>query len=606
LAKDREALTRVKEASDIVDVVGSYVTLLPARDKFKGLCPFHDDHNPSMTVDPRWQNFRCWSCQKSGDVFTFIQEIERVDFREALELLARRAGITLEKTADSPQNRGRAAMLDVVRWSAEQYQRCLLDSPLAETARKYLAERHLAGETVRRFGLGYAPGTGTWLVERAAAAGLSDQVLLEVGLIAERSEGKGHYDRFRDRVMFPIRDVRGQTVGFGGRILPGSPYAERAPKYYNSSDTPLFSKSECLYGLDLARQAGAAAGYLAVVEGYTDVMMAHQVGICQVVATMGTALNARHVHHLRRYVPRVVLVFDADAGGNTGVDRALEIFVSQEVELAVATLPEGLDPCDLLVQEGGPEQFKEILASAVDALDFKLNQLLAAEGTAGVEGRRRAVDAVLAIIALAPEMAGHAGAVKIDLTVNRIAHRLGIDERTVRARLQELRKASRERKRPEHLAKPDGPPGPEAGEEVREAPAAPRERQLLQMLLAEPTLVPEAATAIRPEEIQHQGLRRLLDGLYGLHAVGETPDLDGLRPRIIDVPRLAEAALILQEQGRHIPDRVGCLRALADEFRRLRELPHRQELKNQLRGADDSAALELLRQLQKQSVGPDF
>jgi DNA primase len=604
LARDREALTRVKEASDIVDVVGSYVTLLPARDKFKGLCPFHDDHNPSMTVDPRWQNFRCWSCQKSGDVFTFIQEIERVDFREALELLARRAGITLEKTANSPQNRSRAAMLDGVRWAAEQYQYCLLDNPLAEAARKYLGARHLTGDTVRRFGLGYAPASGNWLTERAAAAGLSDEVLLQVGLIGERTEGKGHYDRFRDRVMFPIRDVRGQTVGFGGRVLPDTPTAERGPKYYNSSDTPLFSKSECLFGLDLARQAGATAGYLAVVEGYTDVMMAHQVGICHLVATMGTALNARHVQHLRRYVPRVVLVFDADAGGNTGVDRALEIFVSQEVELAIATLPEGLDPCDLLVQEGGPERFKDILAGAVDALDFKLNQVLSAEAATSVEGRRRAVDAVLGIIALAPEMTGHAGAVKIDLVVNRIAHRLGIDERTARARLQEMRR--------QNAARPDyrRPPAPQqAGEEKRDAPAVPRERVLLQLLLADPALVREAIAEIRPEEVQHQGLRRLLEGLYALHNEGETPDLDGLRPRIIDVPGLAEAALALQEVGRQEPDRVRRLKELIAEFQRLKEEPHKESIKNQLRTAaperDHAAAVELLRRLQRQSVAPD-
>jgi len=602
----------VKEASDIVDVVGSYVTLLPARDKFKGLCPFHDDHNPSMTVDPRWQNFRCWSCQKSGDVISFIQEIERVDFREALELLARRAGITLEKTADSPQNRSRAAMLDVVRWATEQYQHCLLDNPLAEAARKYLGARQLTGETVRRFGLGYAPASGNWLTERAAAARLSDEVLLQVGLVGERPEGKGHYDRFRDRVIFPIRDVRGQTVGFGGRVLPDTPTAERGPKYYNSADTPLFTKSECLFGLDLARQAGTAAGYLAVVEGYTDVMMAHQVGIGQVVATMGTALNARHVQHLRRYVPRVVLVFDADAGGNTGVDRALEIFVSQEVDLAVATLPEGLDPCDLLVLEGGTERFKDILAGAVDALDFKLNQVLAVEASTGVEGRRRAVDAVLGIIALAPETPGHAGAVKIDLVVNRIAHRLGIDERTVRARLQELRQ--------QHAARPDyrRPPAPasreregpeQAGEEKREAPAAPRERVLLQLLLADPALVPEAARDIRPEEVQHQGLRRLLEGLYALHTEGETPDLDGLRSRIIDVPRLAEAALALQEVGRQEPDRVRRLKELIAEFHRLKEEPHKESIKNQLRSAaperDHAAAVELLRRLQRQSVAPD-
>src|SRR6266849_1856234 len=229
------------------------------------------------------------------------------------------------------------------------------------------------------------------------------------GFLARRQEGNGYYDRFRDRVIFPIRDARGQTVGFGGRILPSSPLSAKWPKYINSSETPLFTKSEQLYGLDQARQAGMTAGYLAVVEGYTDVLMAHQMGVPQVVATLGTALNARHVQHLRRFVPKVVLVFDADAGGNTGVDRALEIFVSHNVDLAIATLPEGKDPCDLLGEDGGAESFRRVLANAVDALDFKLNQLLAADGSTSIEGKRKVVEALLSVIALAPEMSGEGG-----------------------------------------------------------------------------------------------------------------------------------------------------------------------------------------------------
>ena len=188
----------------------------------------------------------------------------------------------------------------------------------------------------------------------------------------------------------------------------------------------------------MARHAAGEAGYLAVVEGYTDVLMAHQMGVGQVVATMGTALNARHVQQMRRFAPRVVLVFDADAGGNTGVDRALEIFASHDVDLAIATLPEGLDPCDLLVQQGA-DAFRRVLESAVDALEFKLNQVLAGEGPLGVEDKRRAVDAVLGIIALAPPMPGQAGAVKAQLMVNRIAQRLALKEETVWARLRELR-----------------------------------------------------------------------------------------------------------------------------------------------------------------------
>jgi DNA primase len=597
LADDRVALIKqVKEANDIVDVVGACVALRPAGPTYKGLCPFHDDHRPSFDVDPRRQRYRCWSCGKVGDVLTFVQEHDRVSFLEALELLARRVGINLEKRGDNPQTRSRALMLDVVRWAAEEFHQCLLNStlPEAEAARLYVGERQLTGETVRRFGLGYAPVSGIWLTQRASQAGISTELLEKVGLIARRQEGSGFYDRFRERVMFPIRDARGQTVGFGGRIMPSSAWASRGRKYLNSSETPLFSKSENLYGLDQARQAGATAGYLAVVEGYTDVLMASQMGVPQVVATMGTALNARHVQHLRRYVPQVVLIFDADAGGSSGVDRALEIFVSQDVELKIATLPEGLDPCDLLVQQG-PGPFREALDKAVDVLEFKLNQVWQTEAQGGIEGRRRAVDAVLKVIALAPEMPGQAGQVKFELMVNRIAQRLALKEERVWARLAELRARRSD----------SGPSRPEGreDEEIPKAPAPPRERQLLQVLLAEPALVPVAAAEVPSREMEHPWARLLLETLYRLHAEGLVPDLDLLRTRI-DNPQLIAKALQMQEIGRASADRATWLKQLLAEFRKRRELPEKQELQNQLQAANDhAAAVELLRQLQNQEAG---
>jgi DNA primase len=482
-------------------------------------------------------------------------------------------------------------MLETIRWAAELFQRCLLEDSVADAARHYLGERRLLGETVRRFGLGYAPLAGDWLVQRARADGIGFERLEEIGLIAASVQGNGHYCRFRDRVMFPIRDALSRTVGFGGRILPTSPLLPRAPKYYNSAETPLFSKSEQLYGLDLARAAAGKAGYLAVVEGYTDVLMAHQAGVPQVVATMGTALNAKHVHKLRTFAPRVVLVFDADAGGEGGVDRALEIFAGQEVDLAVAALPDGMDPCDLLVARGA-EPFKEALEGAADALDFKLRQVTAGGADDGVEGRRRAADAVLAVIALAPELSGQSGAMKRELMVTRIAKRLGLQEATVRARLDELRR-QRQRGEDERRQEPDG--------ERRALKPLPHERQLLEVLLAEPGLVPEALAEVNVGEIGHLGLQQLLAGLYALHAEGEPPTLDLLRARL-DNPRLAEAALKLQDVGRANPDRGATLRQLLNEFRRRRLQPVRQELQNQLSAVSDHArAVELLRRLQAET-----
>ncbi|GIW85100.1 MAG: hypothetical protein KatS3mg107_0760 [Gemmataceae bacterium] len=365
MPSDPVELTKaIKAACDIVSVVGSYLTLKPAGATFKGLCPFHDDTRPSLDVDPRRQRYRCWACGAYGDVFQFVMAMEKVDFREARAILARRAGIRLEDESSSGPASQRRRWLEVLQWAQQRYHECLRESDLAETARKYLGERGLHGGTVRDFGLGYAPLAGEWLLQQARRDLIDPQILVETGLLLARQENRGWFDRFRDRIMFPIRDPRGQVIAFGGRILPSSPLATRAPKYYNSAETPLFSKSEVLYGLDRARPAAVSAGYLVIVEGYTDVLMAHQCGFAQVVATMGTALTARHISLIRRFVPKVILVFDADAGGLTGTDRALELFLTHDLEVAIATLPPGLDPCDLLAQSHGPTLFAQALASA--------------------------------------------------------------------------------------------------------------------------------------------------------------------------------------------------------------------------------------------------
>jgi DNA primase len=601
---DRDAMKRqVREASDIVAIIGSYINVLPHGRLFKAVCPFHDDTRPSLQIDPQWQNYRCWACQKKGDVFTFVCDYEKVNFREALEILAKRAGINLQ---GAPQeNTKRIKLLETVRWAEAKYHDALLETDeLGARARIYLGQRKLVGSTIRSFKLGYAPNAGDWLVREAQADGIDFDLLREVGLIADRREHVGCYDRFRDRVMFPIRDARGQTVGFGGRILPDSPLAERGPKYYNSSETPLFLKQELLYGLDVARHAGATEGYLAVVEGYTDVMMAHQCGITNVVATMGTALNKNHVKQLRRFVPKVVLVFDADEGGTTGVDRALEVFINNDVDLTIATLPDGLDPCDLLTSQG-PEPFKKALASATDALDFKLTQLLTNAGNS-VEAIKRVVDSILNIMALAPDIPGQTGQVKQELLMTRLAQRLGLRQETLWTRFGELKAAKK--REATRLAPPTQKVTAHTTPEqpVRSAPADPLERQLLEILLAEPALVAKAYLEVRPEELKHQGLQKLLAGLYHLLDHGETPNLDNLRDNL-NHPALSAKAYDLQETGRGIPDRSGYLRKVLDAFRdRIRATTTRQVKDRLTTETSYEAQLELLRILQARSKGPDI
>ncbi|MCS6864907.1 MAG: DNA primase [Gemmataceae bacterium] len=616
-----EQTKQIKAASDIVAVVGTYLALKPAGKTFKALCPFHPDSRPSLDVDPQRQRYKCWSCGAQGDVFAFVMHMEKVGFKEARAILAQRAGIKLDEQP-SPHERHRSQLLEVMKWAQAKYAYQLLEEEAGEAARQYLGERRLAGKTIRQFGLGYAPLQGDWLARLAAADGIADELLVEVGLIAPSQSGRGYYDRFRDRVMFPIRDVRGQVVGFGGRILPTSPLAARGPKYYNSAETPLFHKSELLYGLDLARHAGAAAGYLAVVEGYTDVMMAHQCGIAQVVATMGTALNAKHVAQLRRYVPKVVLVYDADAGGFLGVDRALELFIAHDVELAVATLPDELDPCDLLVRPDGVATFQRILNSASDALDFKLNRLLEKTATPSDQQQRRILDEILSLLAAAPPQPGAAAQVKRELIINRLAHRLGLRQETVWARFGELRKAHETTLREQAAPAASGQSQPQnaratsgfvesAGDAPWPTTERPRtaakvsaqvaaERQLVELLLGDPALVAVAAPQISPAEITHTGLRRILTELYAIHHAGLVPDLEHLRVRLEDRPDLFEAAAYkLQPVGQLMQDRDEWLTRLLKRFAEWKATAAVRSVKQQLATADDDQAAELFRQLQR-------
>ena len=594
---DNDRVKMVKEASDIVDVVGSYISLRPAgQQTFKGLCPFHDDHRPSFDVDPKRGRYRCWSCGKYGDVITFVQEYEKVEFAEALEILAKRAGINLEKKENLVQNRLRGSMLDSVRWASDQYHQCLQESPLAAEARSYLSSRGLEDEIIRQFGLGFAPRRGDWLLELAHNDGVDVGMLEQVGLIGRKTDKPGLYDRFRDRIMFPIRNVLGNTVGFGGRIMPSSPFVDKAPKYYNSSDSTLFSKSEQLYGIDQARNSIGKAGYLAVVEGYTDVMMAHQMGVGNIVATMGTAINARHLRQLRRWTSKVVLVFDADAGGEQGVDRALELFVTNDMDLAIATLPEGLDPCDMLLNDG-PEAFQEVLKGAVDALEFKLSSILAeiSRDGASVETKRKATDSILSVLARIPVESSPSSQLKMQLMLGRIGKRLGLSDETLKNRVNELRPKTESRKVDTNIIN--------TTEESRRAKPVPEEKELVEVLLANPDLVFRAKQDLSIDDLNHPGLRQIVSILFDLLDEKRTPDLDAVRARMGDSP-IGSRLLDLADQGRRNPEPVTWYGNILERFNERKVKPVVRVLQDQLHAANDhETAMELLRKLQSRSVG---
>lgn len=583
----------MKEASDIVAVVGQYLTLKPAGKVFKGLCPFHNDSRPSFDVDPKFQNYRCWSCGAKGDVIKFVQDHDKISFLDAIELLAHRAGINLDQHK-RPVDAAKLRLMAVLKWAEGLYQKCLLEDPAAESARLYLGERRLLGETVRKFGLGFVPPVWDFIAKQMHAAPAPPEVLVEAGLILPRKEKEGYFDKFRDRVMFPIRNLTGQTVGFGGRILPGSVFGEREAKYINSSDSDAFKKSELVYGLDTARLAAQTAGFLAVVEGYTDVLMAHQCGVTNVVASMGTALGGEHLRQVRRFAPRVVLVYDADAGGQTGIDRALELFIREDMDLAIARLPEGLDPYDLLVKQGA-EPFQAALAEAVDVLDYKMDAVLTQSAGDTVEAGRKTVESVLGMLALAPTAATTKTQIRRELILSRVAKRFGLREETLGRRLRELQS-----QRPRE----DSPARANADEvaltrQMGGAVPDPIERELVEVLLAEPVLTAKAKAEIAPERIQHAGLQRIVTEMYDLIGNGILPELDAVRMRLIDKPRLADFAFRFYEIGSMNKERHAWFERILQGFRDRDTARASSALKSQLKAAGDpQQALDLLRKLQ--------
>jgi DNA primase len=375
--------SRVLESTDIVELIGRTVRLQRRGKDHVGLCPFHQEKTPSFTVSPAKQLFHCFGCKKSGNVIDFVIERDRVEFKDALRTLAEAAGIPMSQGGSDSANKTSEiqALRDANAAACMFFEKQLAHPAIGKAAREYLGVRGFDAESIKRFRIGLAPAAWDAFQTSPEARKFSPAILALAGLLKPRQQGEGHYDTFRNRLMFPIRDAEGRIIAFGGRVMPGSDDAEgnaSAPaKYLNSPQTPLFDKGRCAFGLDLARQRIIETRTVAVVEGYTDVVMAHQFGCTNVVSTLGTALTDRHLTLLGRFADRVVLLFDPDAAGDAAVDRAIELAMTHDkLELAVVTLPDGLDPDEFLLRHGAAE-FEKVCAQAADAVGFKWKQLTA-------------------------------------------------------------------------------------------------------------------------------------------------------------------------------------------------------------------------------------
>ena len=443
---------RIRESIDIVDVIGASIELRRQGRNFVGLCPWHQDSRPSLQVNQERQSWKCWVCDVGGDVFSFVMQREGFGFREALEMLAERAGITLER---SPVNRAepgspndKNTLYKAMAWAAKAYHRCLLEAADAAAGRKYLAERDIRETSIQQFQIGFVPNQWNWLVGQAERASFSPEVLESVGL-AVKSERTGRwYDRFRGRIMFPICDTQRRPIAVGGRILPEFA-EEKSAKYINSPETRLFSKSEQLYGLDLARDAVAKQNEVIVMEGYTDVVMARQSGIEHAVAVLGTALGQRHIPLLKRFTDRIALVLDGDTAGQRRANEILDLFIANQVDLRIVTLPDQLDPCDYVNQHGADAMLQTV-ATAPDAWEHKIQKEIGGvDLLRDTHGANRALETLIGTFAMTPtinQSGSSAQLLREQQILSRLAREFGLEEHQLRQRLAAARRQQAEKR----------------------------------------------------------------------------------------------------------------------------------------------------------------
>jgi DNA primase len=493
-----ESLERVKQAADIVEVISAHTDLRRQGSRWVGLCPFHEERTPSFSVDAQEKLYHCFGCGVGGDTIKFVEEKEGLGFAEAVELLADRYGVELEREREDPRaeakRQERRRLGELLDRTAAFYAAYLWDSDETGKAREYLGGRGLGEKALRAFGVGYAPSAWDTVLLRGQRAGFGVEELRRVGL-AQRGRGGGEYDRFRSRIMFPIRDRRGRTLGFGGRAMR----SDQGAKYVNTAETEFFHKSRLLYGIDLAKAAIAKAGRAVVVEGYTDAIALHQAGVEEAVGVMGTAITEEQVAALSGMVDEVVLALDADSAGQEAMLRAQRVAAGRKMRLRVAAMPSGEDPAEMVAAEGGAERFGALLADAVELPVFQVGLVLERTDAGSPTARDRALAEVAPIVAGMGE-----GASRDDL-VRQVAERLDLEPAMVMGRVVAARPASGGAPT---IARDDGGGGA-ARRPAELTSRERRERALLAMCIARPGEGRDYLARLSEEHLSPSGARAL-------------------------------------------------------------------------------------------------
>ncbi len=568
----RESIDRLRDAVDMVELVGAKTDLRRVGSRFTGLCPFHDERTASFSVNAEEKLFYCFGCQAKGDAIGFVEQAEGLDFVDAVELLADRYGVRLERENDDPRaeerRRRRARLHSLLDRAARFYSAYLFDSKEAGAARDYLAGRGLSEETLREFRIGYSPSAWDRMVVGAQEGGFRQQELVEAGLAQPGRQG-GIYDRFRGRIMFPLADRRGQVLGFGARAMGEG----RGPKYLNTSENDVFHKGRQLFGLHLARSHAAKGGRIVVAEGYTDVLALHQAGIRESVAIMGTALTAEQMAELSKAANLVVLALDADRSGQEAMLRAAR--TGGGVALRVVEMPAGKDPADLIAA-GEAEAFRGRLDRALPMMQFQVRRVLADADLDSPTGRDRALEEAARLIA---EHTTEGSAMRDEL-VREVADRLDVPGHRVRTAFASSAPVpSPTAAPPRRDPGPAFPAGASAGEVAFRA-----EREFLSRCLASDDLGRSYLSLPTDDQLSSDATRRAREHLaahFDDPLAGLPEDQPALAALVTDV------ALAAQEQPAS-PEAVLRMSILQLEKRRIE-----REIRRAAQGGDHARQSEL-------------
>jgi DNA primase len=560
----QSVIDEVLSRSDIVQVISGYIRLQPAGRNFKALCPFHQEKTPSFIISPEKQLFNCFGCGIGGNIFSFLMKHERLNFMEALRLLAEKAGVALP---EGKQEASRASELfELNRFAKDFFIERLKETPAAKDY--LLRKRGLSPEVIEEFSLGYAPPDWDALLKEAKKEGFSVRSLSEAGLIIPRQGSVEYYDRFRGRIIFPIFNLSEKVVGFGGRAL-----GEEVPSYINSPETTLYHKSNSLYGLHLSRKAISRQEEAIVVEGYIDVIALFQAGVKNVVGSLGTSLTREQLRLIRRYGHQIVIVYDSDDAGIEAALRGIDLSLAEGFYVRITSLPKGEDP-DSFIRRYGKESFEEKVSCASDFLEYKIRLLEARYDPATIRGK------ALVVAEMLPTLMRVTNAVEKSGYVKRLAQELALREEDILAELYKLKGEEA------HLARLSSP--------INTA-SHPAERSLIQIMLQHSDMIDRIKAEVG--EFQNPDYRRIADAIFELSRHGR------VFAQIVDILNDDRLGALASQLALESVSFENAAEAITDALRAMRNDERKrkmEELKKRIEDADREDNQELVKRLQAQ------